>query len=65
MFFFLTVSNLNNWTYLQHIHKHLELDTHHKLLYVGDPRYQLVKAIEKYFCLIEPVTTIDLGTLTD
>jgi len=49
---------------LMHIHKHLELDTHHKLLYVGDPRFQLVKAIEKYFCLIEPVTTIDLEVIS-
>jgi len=49
---------------LMHIHKHLELDTHHKLLYVGDPRYQLVKAIENYFCLIEPVTTIDLEVIS-
>jgi len=50
---------------LLHIHRHLELDTHHKLLYVGDPRYQLVKAIEKYFCLIEPITAIDLEVINE
>uniref|UniRef100_A0A0B6Z4B3 Uncharacterized protein n=1 Tax=Arion vulgaris TaxID=1028688 RepID=A0A0B6Z4B3_9EUPU len=43
------------------IHEHLELDTTDKLVYVGDIKGSLSKAIEDHFCLIHPVQTLVPG----
>ncbi|XP_019617543.1 PREDICTED: uncharacterized protein LOC109464886 [Branchiostoma belcheri] len=43
------------------IHKYLELDTHHRVAYVGDPVGSLAQKIQDHFCLTQPVVAVTPG----
>jgi len=48
----------DNLLYL--VHKHLEIGCNHLLLYVGDKRSNFSERLEKYFCLLNPVTLLNI-----
>ena len=43
------------------IHKYLELDTYHRLCYVGSDKGSFAPQIANKFCLLEPITTVVPG----
>ena len=49
------------WNVLQLIHKYLEVDTFHRVVYIGQETGSLATQLEDYFCLTNPIRSVFPG----